>query len=94
MMADNLINEAKTQLRGLRKANIDIFPESLYLKCGSIEVRSDGKPQNTSIKIDGQLVTGVYSIHIVLNTQRASKAELGVFLDDCNLQAKPKKEVR
>ena len=95
-MADHLINEAKTQLRQLRKGNIDVFPEQLILKCKSLEAYYDGDPRNTRILIDSEPVSGVFSIHVNLNTQRLAKAELGVFLDDCNLQAKvrPKKEVR
>jgi len=94
-MADNLINEAKSQLRQLRKGNIDVFPEQLILKCKKLEVYYDD-PGHTRILIDGEPVSGVFSIHVNLNTQRLAKAELGVFLDDCNLQAKarPKKEVR
>ena len=91
-MADNLINEAKTQLRQLRKGNIDVFPDQLYLQCGSIEIRSDGKSRNTTVRIDGQLVTGIFSIRVNLNTQRNPKIEIGAFLDDLNLIAKPQKE--
>jgi len=75
----------------MRKATIDVFPAQLYLQCGSIEIHSDGASRNTTVKIDGQLVTGIYSAHINLNTQRNGKIELGVFLDDFNLITKPRR---
>jgi hypothetical protein len=91
-MANDLINDAKSIQRGLRKANIDLFPQSLFLRCGHLEIYSDGKPQNTKIFIDNVQVTGVFSCHINLNTQRMCKAELGVFLDECNLKAEAKRK--
>jgi hypothetical protein len=91
-MSGNLINETKSQLRGMRKANIDAYPQSLLLYCNTLEIHSDGTPQHTSILIDGKPAHGVYSLKINLNTQRATKIEIGAFLDDFTFDLRPRKE--
>lgn len=90
-MAD-LQKEAERGLRELRKGNVDVFPQQLYLQCGLIEIRSDGKSQHTAILIDGKPAKGIYSLKININTQRATKIELGVFLDEFEFNMRPRKE--
>lgn len=92
--ADNLIKEVKAEVRGMRKANVDLFPSQLILKCGWLEVHSDGNPSHTQVTIDGKPAKGIYSIHVNLNTQRATKVELGVFMDEFNFNTETKKGER
>lgn len=90
-MVHDLIREAKLIEKGLRdKAHVDVFPQSLLLKCGWLDIRYDGDPRHTKIFIDGMEAQGVFSLHVNLNTQRAAKVELGVFLDDFKFNTKPR----
>jgi hypothetical protein len=89
-MADDLIKDVQSQLRGMRKGNIDVFPQQFTLQCGSFEVRSDGKSQHTHVFINGKEAKGIYSLKLNLNTQRQTKIELGVFLDDFTFDLHPR----
>jgi hypothetical protein len=76
------------------KANIDVFPEQLVMQCGAFEIHAGPSPADTKILIHGKEAKGIYSLKLYLNSQRSTKIELGVFVDDFdfnNLDERPRR---
>jgi hypothetical protein len=65
-----------------QKGDVDVFPRQLTMKCGSFEIQAGQGPADTKIFIDGKEARGIYSLKLYLNTQRLTKIELGVFMDE------------
>jgi hypothetical protein len=91
-MANDLIDEIKSLQKGMRKANVDVFPSQLTLTCKHFEIRSDGDLRHTRVFIDGKPAKGIYSAHIIYNSQRRTKIELGLWEDEFEFELKPRRE--